>query len=78
MSQEQFAALIPFISDDLTSAISRNEGIPEEDAVMKLYGSRLYALLEKEETKLWQYSTEMLYSLYKQEQRSGSLEFPDT
>jgi len=42
-----------------------------------LYNSKLYAILEQEETKVWQYSTEMLYSLFEQEEEMGKVEFPD-
>ena len=49
MGQEQFAAIMPYIS----------------------------AALEQEDTKVWQYSTDMLYSLLEQEERTGEIEFPD-
>ena len=39
--------------------------------------SKLYAALEKEETKVWQYSTGMLDALYEQEKRTGKISFPD-
>ena len=51
--------------------------ISENDAITKLYNSKLYAILEQEETKVWQYSTEMLYSLFEQEEETGKVEFPD-
>ena len=37
----------------------------------------LYQALEKEETKVWQYSTHMLYSLFEQEEKNGDIQFPD-
>lgn len=77
MSQDQFAALIPYITDDLASAIAQRQHIPDLEAITKLYHSKIYALLEKEETKLWQYSTDMLYHLLEQEEASGTLLFPD-
>lgn len=77
MGQEQFFAIIPFISADLVEKIAQKEGISEDKALSKLYKSKLYSILEREETKLWQYSTEMLYSLFMQEERTGNIEFPD-
>ena len=53
------------------------ENISEEAAIKKLYSSKLYAVLEKEETKVWQYSTHMLYSLFEQEEKNGDIQFPD-
>lgn len=77
MSTEQFIALMPYITDDLAAMIVKKQNLSEEEAVLKLYGSKLYELLEKEDTKVWQYSTEMLYSLFEKEQNTGLLSFPD-
>lgn len=72
MTQEQFAAIMPYISADLVGMIAKKKNISENDAITKLY-----AILEQEETKVWQYSTEMLYSLFEQEEEPGKVEFPD-
>ena len=77
MGQKQFAAIMPYISADLVSMIAEKQNIEPEKAIRKLYSSKLYAALEKEETKLWQYSTQMLYSLFEQEITSGNIVFPD-
>ena len=77
MGKEQFAAIMPYISADLAAMIAEKQGVPGEEAIKKLYGSQLYAALENEETKLWQYSTQMLYSLLLQEEKTGKIEFPD-
>ena len=34
-------------------------------------------VLDAEDTKVWQYSTEMLYSLYQQEMQTGNIVYPD-
>ena len=77
MSQEQFIAMMPYISADLIAKIVRKLGISETDAISKLYNSQLYAALEQEDTKLWHYSTEMLFSLLEQEEQTGSICYPD-
>ena len=77
MRQDQFAAIMPYISTDLVGMIAKKNKISENDAITKLYNSKLYAILEQEETKVWQYSTEMLYSLFEQEEETGKVEFPD-
>ena len=76
MGQEQFAAIMPYISADLVGMIAKNK-ISENDAITKLYNSKLYATLEQEDTKVWQYSTDMLYLLFEQEEKTGKIEFPD-
>lgn len=77
MGQEQFAAIMPYISADLVAMIVKNKSLTEEEAIAKLYSSKLYESLEKEETKVWQYSTRMLYSLFEQEEKTGTILFPD-
>ena len=77
MGQEQFIAMMPYITDDLAAMIAQKQNLSEADAISKLYHSQLYAMLEQEDTKVWQYSTDMLYSLFLQEQQTGSIVFPD-
>ena len=77
MSREQFIVMMPYITDSLAAMIARRQALSEADAVIRLYESKLYTLLEQEETKVWQYSTEMLYTLFVQEQQTGSIVFPD-
>lgn len=77
MGQEQFAAMMPYISADLVAMIADKQNITNEEAITKLYASKLYEALENEETKVWQYSTQMLYSLFEQEEKTGTIQFPD-
>lgn len=77
MGQEQFIAMMPYISADLVAMIAEKQNITNKDAIIKLYASKLYEALENEETKVWQYSTQMLYSLFEQEQKTGTIQFPD-
>lgn len=77
MEREKFVAMMPYISTNLISFIAEKQNISEEDALKKMYTSKLYAALENEETKVWQYSTQMLYSLFGQEEKNGDIQFPD-
>lgn len=77
MGQGKFLAMMPYISADLAYMIATKQKITEEAAVLKLYGSKLYAALEQEETKVWQYSTHMLYSMFEQEEKTGEFRYPD-
>ena len=77
MRQEQFDALLPIISADLVAEIVTRRALTEQAAIRLLYHSKLYAGLEQEDTKLWQYSTPMLYALLEQELAGKSLTYPD-
>ena len=67
MGQEQFVLMMSNISAVLVAKIAEKQNISDAEALEKLYSSKLYSLLEQEDTKVWQYSTDMLYSLYEQE-----------
>lgn len=77
MNVEQFSAMMPVISADLIEMIARRKGMDEMQAIQKLYESKLYAALEQEDTKLWHYSTPMLYALLEQEWATGAISYPD-
>ena len=73
MTREQFDAIMPYISSDLIDMIARKKGITEDEELIRLQSSKLYASLEQEDTKIWQYSTDMLYSLFEKEEKNGSI-----
>ncbi len=77
MGHEQFSAILPVISADIVHMIADKRRITENEAIKLLYISQVYAALEQEETKVWQYSTDMLYSLLEQEWKDGKIRFPD-
>jgi len=76
MDKTKFDAVFPIICSSLAEKIASELNLSEEDAVKKLYSSRLYELMEREETKVWQYSTEKLFELYLEESSSGKISFP--
>ena len=76
MESKKFEAMLPIITADLANAIVAEFNLEEDEAMKKLYSSKVYSLLENEQTKLWQYSTEMLLELYKRELK-GVLELPE-
>ena len=77
MQSEQFHALMAPISSDLAARIAKANNMDGQEAILALSTSGLYAALEQEETKLWQYSTEALYAMFRQEQETGHIEYPE-
>ncbi len=77
MSSEQFSAIMPYICADLIKTIAAKKSISDKEAASILYGSQVYASLENETTKIWQYSSVMLYSLLEQELQTGVISYPD-
>ncbi len=77
MDKNKFDAIFPIIIASLADKIMTEYNMPEDTALMNLYETELYAVLENEETKVWQYSVEKLFDLYKNEKQNGSLELPE-
>lgn len=77
MNKEQFEAMMPPIVENLVAMIADKQNMSEDEAITKLYSSKLYAMLEQEDTKVWHYSTLMLYELLTDEETTGNIEFPD-
>ena len=77
MNKEQFEALLPLIITALMKKIIERKKISQDEAFSQLYNSRLYNALDDEETKVWHYSTEMLFYLFEEEMATGNLEFPE-
>ena len=70
MNKEQFNSVLSIFIADLIKKII------EEEVIDFLYTSKLYKLLEDEKTKVWQYSTPLLYNLLKNEKEQGVLILP--
>jgi len=76
MSRE-FDGILPVIVSGLAQKITAAESLDEETVLSKLYASNLYALLEQEDTGVWQFSVPYLYEKYKEESETGQIIFPD-
>jgi hypothetical protein len=75
MSRE-FEGILPVIVSGLAQKIADKQHIGEKTVLESLYASKLYALLEREETGVWQYSVSFLYEKYREEANTGELAFP--
>jgi hypothetical protein len=77
MDDRQFSGLLPLMTAALVQRIGAVYHLSEDDAIAHLYDSKLYALLEQEDTKLWHYSVEKLFDLYQSEVEHGKLDLPE-
>ena len=76
MNKEKYEALLPIFTTDLIQKIITEKNVSEDEAISRLYNSRLYAYLEDEQTKVWHYSTDKLFSLFEEEMNTGKFELP--
>ena len=76
MDKDRFSALMAIITPDIISKIMEKYELDEEKAIALFHKSELYRILEREDTKVWQYSSEMIVELFDREM-NGKLEFPE-
>lgn len=77
MDKAKFEALLPFIVTALMQKIIERKKVSHDEAFSRLYSSKLYLMLENEETKVWHYSAEKLFQLLEEEIKTGTLELPE-
>jgi hypothetical protein len=77
LERNKFAAILPIVIGGLANKIIEETNVDEAEAFDGLYSSGLYAALENEETKVWTYSVQKLFELYRNESETGALELPE-
>lgn len=76
MNDRSFETLLYGITANTVMKIMELNNWSENEAMERFTESKLYSFLEKEETKVWQYSALMLAQLFNEE-RSGNLSLPE-
>ena len=78
MNEEKYSALLSMaIVPQVVDIIVREEHMCDVEAINVFYQSETYALLEKEETKIWHYSPLTIYHIWKTERKTGKIELPE-
>ncbi len=76
MNKDRFSALMSMMTSDIIDKIMGKYRLDENKATALFHRSEVYKALEKEDTKVWQYSSEMIVELFDREM-NGKLEFPE-
>lgn len=76
MDKDKFSTLMAVMTPDIISKIMEKYGLDENKAMALFHKSEVYKALEDEDTKVWQYSSDMIVELFDREM-NGKLEFPE-
>ncbi len=77
MEQNKFEALLILIVPKVVGLIIENYKCDEVAATREFYSSKVYFLLEQEDTKLWHFSPLTLFNMYDEERKTGTITFPE-
>lgn len=77
MDKKKFEAMLVLIVPQVVHLIAEKYGHDEVTASKVFYESKVYELLEQEETKLWHLSPLTLLHMYESEVETGEIAFPE-
>lgn len=77
MDQKKFEAMLVLLVPQVIGLIVKNYGYDEVTATKEFYKSKLYSVLEDEDTKLWHFSPLTLFNMYDEERQTGRITFPE-
>jgi hypothetical protein len=77
MHEQAFDEILILKTDSIVNEIIKQRKLSLPDALEYLYSSQTYELLEREDTKMWYYSTQMLCYLLEKEKERGELYLPE-
>jgi len=73
----EIKAILELIIPRLIRKIVENGSITEKEAITRLYSSDLYEKLDNDKTKLWHLSVPTLYEMFREEQETGRITYPE-
>ena len=78
MTPEQYSTMLGLlVLPPLVAEIVKSNSWGEIEATDRLYHSKLYEQLTKENLKLWHYNPLTLCTMFNEEQRTGSITYPE-
>lgn len=77
MEKNRLESLLILIVPQVIQRIVEKSTMDEIEAAEAFYRSRVYSLLEEEETKMWHLSPLTLYHMFEEERRTGEITFPE-
>lgn len=71
MDENKFAFILGMITTNVIKDYKNEMSISYEEAYKRFYNSKLYSMLEKEDTKMWYFSRWALLRMFKEEMENG-------
>lgn len=77
MDKKKFDAILTLLVPQIIEMIVDRYQCDEITAAKEFYNSKVYEILEEEDTKLWHLSPLMLFHMYDEEKTTGTISFPE-
>ena len=77
MEKKKFEAMLVLLVPQVIHLITENYPYDEVTASKEFYESKVYSLLEQEDTKLWHFSPLTLFNMFDEERTTGDFQMPE-
>lgn len=77
MADKKFEAILTLLVPQIIELVCENYPLNEITAAREFYESKVYSLLEQEDTKLWHFSPLTLFNMFDEEKRTGDFQMPE-
>lgn len=77
MADKKFEAIMILLVPQIVNLICENYPLDEMAASKAFYESKVYSLLEQEDTKMWHFSPLTLFNMFDEEKRTGEFQMPE-
>ena len=77
MEQSKLPTIFISLVPQIITLIVSECGVDDEKATEMFYSSKLFTVLEDEETKLWHLSAHALFEMFQEEQQTGNITYPE-
>ena len=77
MADKKFEAILTLLVPQIINLVCENYPMDEMEASREFCESKVYSLLEQEDTKLWHFSPLTLFNMYDEEKRTGDFQIPE-
>lgn len=77
MDKQKFKAMLMLLVPQVIYLITKNYSYDEVTASREFYDSKVYSILEQEDTKLWHLSALTLFNMFDEEKQTGTFTFPE-
>lgn len=77
MDKQKFKSMLMLLVPQVIYLITKNYSYDEVTASREFYDSKVYSILEQEDTKLWHLSALTLFNMFDEEKQTGTFTFPE-
>ena len=77
MEKKKFEAMLVLLVPQVIHLITENYAYDEVTASKEFYESKVYSILEQEDTKMWHLSALTLFNMFDEEKKTGTFTFPE-